>query len=143
MIFMIDSMSLLKYIGLIIFTALAAMVTNVLVHVLFMVVYSYLIVPGRDEAYYQEIAMATAPYSSIIAGMPIFYFLCLWAAKKFPAGKRLIAALLIWLVYFTIDLTIIVLVGEFLNIALLFSISFITKFAAAYLAGIKPSAHAA
>lgn len=36
--------------------ALGVMMLNVLIHVLYMVVYGYVIDPGHDEAYYQAYA---------------------------------------------------------------------------------------
>ncbi len=112
------------------------MVVNVAIHILYMVTYSYVINPGRDEAYYQAHAMASAPYSSIVAGMPLMFFACRWIGRKFEARLSLTAALLVWLVYFLIDITVIIFAGELFRMALLFTISFATKLAAAYLGGL-------
>jgi hypothetical protein len=115
--------------------ALGVMILNVLIHVLFMVVYGYLIDPGHDEAYYQAYAQVSAPYSSIIAGMPLMFLAGRWIGKKFPKGNSVKAALFAWFVYFLIDFAIIAAVGALTQIALLFTISFATKLAAAYLGG--------
>lgn len=117
--------------------ALGVMVLNVLMHVLYMVIYSFLIDPGHDEAYYQAYAELSAPYSSIIAGMPLMFLAGRWIGTKFPKGNRVKAALLVWLVYFLIDLAIVAAVGALVQIALLFIISFTTKLAAAYLGGLS------
>jgi hypothetical protein len=117
-------------------TALAVMVVNVAIHILYMVAYSYVIDPGQDEAHYQAHAMLSAPYSSIVAGMPLMFFACRWIGKKFEARLNLTAAMLVWLVYFLIDITVIIFAGELFRMALLFTISFATKFAAAYFGGL-------
>ena len=115
--------------------ALGVMIVNVLISVLYVVVYSYLVDPGHDEAYYQAHAQVAAPYSSIIAGIPLMFLAGRWIGRKFPKGNSVKAALLVWLVYFLLDFTIIAAVGSLGQMALLFAISFTTKFAAAYLGG--------
>ena len=122
---------------LIIPAAIAVLILNVGIHILYMVVYSYLINPGQDAAYYQAHAQASAPYSSVVVGMPLMFLVCRWIAKKFAARFSVTAALLVWLVYFLIDITVLVFAGEFRQLALLFVISFVTKFAAAYLGGLS------
>jgi hypothetical protein len=117
--------------------ALGVMIVNVLISVLYVVVYSILIDPGHDEAYYQTHAQMAAPFSSIIAGMPLIFLAGRWIGGKFPKGNSVKAALLVWLIYFTIDLTIVAAAGALTQIAVLFAISFVTKFAAAYLGGLS------
>lgn len=116
--------------------AIAVMFINVAIHILYMVAYSYVINPGQDEAHYQAHAMLSAPYSSIVVGMPLMFFACRWIGKKFEARFSLTAALLVWLVYFLIDITVIIFAGELFRMALLFTISFATKLAAAYFGGL-------
>lgn len=116
--------------------ALGVMILNVLIHVLYMVVYGYVIDPGHDEAYYQAYAQLRAPYSSIVAGMPLMFLAGRWIGTKFPKGNSVKAALLVWLVYFLIDFAVVVAVGALAQIALLFVASFATKLVAAYLGGL-------
>ena len=116
--------------------AIAVMIINVAIHILYMVAYSYVINPGQDAAYYQAHAQVSAPYSSIVVGMPLLFLVCRWIGKKFAARFVITAALLVWAVYFLIDITIIMFAGELSRVALLFIISFVTKFAAAYLGGL-------
>jgi len=116
--------------------ALGVMIVNIIISVLYVVVYSYLIDPGHDEAYYQAYAQFAAPYSSIIAGIPLMFLAGRWIGGKFPKGSSVKAALLMWLVYFLIDLSIIAAAGALIQIALLFVVSFSTKFVAAYLGGV-------
>ncbi|GEM_PF-560774 len=117
--------------------ALGVMIVNVLISVLWVAVYSMFINPGQDEAYYQAYAQTSAPYSSIIAGIPLMFLAGRWIGSKFPKNNSVKAALFVWLVYFLIDLAVIVAAGALLDIALLFIISFVTKFAAAYLGGLS------
>jgi hypothetical protein len=109
--------------------ALAVMILNVAIHILYM--------PGHDAAHYQAHALVSAPLSSIVVGMPLMFLVCRWIGRKFAARFVITAALLVWLVYFLIDLTVLLLAGELSSrLALFFVISFATKFAAAYLGGL-------
>ncbi len=116
--------------------AIAVLIINVAIHILYMVAYSYLINPGQDTAHYQAYAKLSAPYSSIVVGMPLMFLVCRWIGRKFAARFSVTVALLIWLVYFLIDITVLVFAGEIGRFALFFVISFATKFAAAYLGGL-------
>ena len=122
---------------LIIPAAIAVLILSVGIHILYMVVYSYLINPGQDAAHYQTHARVSAPYSSIVVGMPLMFLVCRWTGEKFAARFSVTAALLVWLAYFLIDITVLVFAGEFRRLALLFVISFVTKSAAAYLGGLS------
>ena len=115
--------------------ALGVMIVNVLISVLYVFVYAYLIDPGHDQAYYEAHAQVAAPYSSIIAGIPLMFLAGRWIGSKFPKGNSVKAALAVWLVYFLIDFAVIAAAGALAEIALLFTISFVTKLAAAYLGG--------
>ena len=117
--------------------ALGVLVVNVLISVLWVAVYSLLINPGKDPAYYQEYAQTAAPYSSIIAGIPLMFLAGRWIGSKFPANKSVKAALAVWLVYFLIDFAVIAASGALAQIAALFTISFLTKLGAAYLGGLS------
>ena len=118
-------------------SAIAVMIINVAIHVLYMVAYSYVINPGHDAAYYQAHARVSAPYSSIVVGMPLMFLACRWIGRKFAARFVITAALLVWLVYFLIDITAILFAAELSSrLVLVFIISSVTKFAAAYLGGL-------
>ena len=117
--------------------ALGVLVVNVLISILWVAVYSLLINPGQDATYYQEYAQTAAPYSSIIAGMPLMFLAGRWIGSKFPAKNSVKAALSVWLLYFLIDFAVIAASGALAQIALLFTISFVTKLGAAYLGGLS------
>jgi hypothetical protein len=116
--------------------ALIVLIGNVGIHVLYMVAYSYLINPGQDMAHYQAHAQFSGPYSSIVVGIPLMFLVCRWIGKKFAPESSVTATVLVWLVYFLIDLTVILFAGALGGLALLFVISFATKFAAAYFGGL-------
>ncbi len=117
--------------------ALGVMIVNVLISVLYVVVYSYAIDPGHDRAYYEAYAQVAAPYSSIIAGIPLMCLAGRWIGGKFPKDNSVKAALLVWLVYFILDFAIIAAAGALAQIAVLFIISFVTKLGAAFLGGLS------
>ena len=116
--------------------AITVLVANVVIHILYMVAYSYLINPGQDAAHYQAHANLSAPYSSILIGMPLMFLVCRWVGRRFAARLSVTAALLVWLVYFLIDISVLVFAGELSRVAVLFVISFVTKLAAAFLGGL-------
>lgn len=117
--------------------AIGVMVVNVLIHVLYMVFYSFVIDPGHDQAYYEEHAMASAPYSSVLAGILLMFLAGRWIGTKFPPQNRIKAALAVWLVYFVIDIAIVTAAGALLTWPLIIAISLVTKFAGAYLGGLS------
>src|SRR5919112_4106228 len=92
--------------------AVAVLVINVAIHILYMVAYYHLINPGQDTAHYHAHAELSAPYSSIFVGMPLMFLVCRWVGKKFAARFSVTAALLVWLVYLLIDLTVLLFAGE-------------------------------
>jgi UPF0716 family protein affecting phage T7 exclusion len=75
--------------------------------------------------------------------MPLMFLVCRWIGRKFVARLSVTAALCVWLVYFLIDITVLVFAGELGRLALLFVISFVTKLAAAYLGGLAARKQAA
>ena len=117
--------------------ALLVMIANIVIAVLWVAVYSHLIDPGHDEAYYEAYAQTSVPYSAIIAGMPLMFLAGRLIGSKFPKGNSVKAALLVWFIYFLIDFSIIALTGKLALLALLFTVSFVTKLGAAYLGGLS------
>lgn len=113
--------------------ALLVMVLNVAMSIVYMVVYGYLINPGHPKAYYEEHIQAAAPYCSIVAGMPLMFLAGLWVAGW---GGGVKAALVVWLAYALIDLGVLLAAGMTAKIAVLFTVSFLTKLGAAYLGAL-------
>ena len=123
--------------------ALLVLVINVAVSILYIAIYSYLINPGHDEQYYQEYAQTAAPYSSIVAGMPLMFLMCWRVGRWWEADFAVKAALLVWLVYAVIDLLVMVAAGMSggvpAQMIVLTAISLSTKLAASYFGGIVGS----
>jgi len=115
--------------------ALLVMVVNVGISVLYMVVYGHLINPGQPAQHYQDHVQIAAPYSSIIAGAPLFYLAGRYLTRRWPAGSRGKAALLMALVYGVIDVTVVALTGFQLRVLIFTVVSMATKFITAYLGG--------
>lgn len=115
--------------------ALLIMAVNVGISILYMVVYGYLINPGQPEQHYQDHVQIAAPYSSIIAGAPLFYLAGRFLTRRWAAHERIKAALLMALVYAVIDIAALASIGFQLRLAIITVISLATKFIAAYLGG--------
>ena len=112
--------------------AVLVMIANIVISILYMVVYSYVIEPGHDQAYYDAHIQAAAPYCSIVAGIPLMFLAGYWISSWWEGRFAIQSAWVVWLVYFLIDLAAITAVGFTTKIAVLFAVSFITKFAAIY-----------
>lgn len=131
----------LKRLVWIITATIFIMIVNISLSILYMVIYGYLINPGQTESVYQEHVKIAAPYSSIVFGIPLFYFVCRWIGGKWERSLAVKAGLLVWLVYCVIDLAVIIANFKDLTLWLgvLVSISLSTKLAAAYLGGVSAS----
>lgn len=123
--------------------AILVLALNVVVSILYIAIYSHLINRGHDKRYYQEYAKVAAPYSSIVAGMPLMFLICWWVGSWWEADFAVTAALLVWLVYAVIDLLALVAAGRSggvpTRLMILTAISLITKLAASYLGGVVSS----
>ena len=114
--------------------ALLVMVANVAASIIYMVVYGYVIDPGHDPQYYNDHIQIAAPYCSIIAGIPLMFLAGWWVGRWWQGEFAVKSALVIWLTYAVVDLTIILLAGGMNSkLAVLVSISILTKLAAVYL----------
>ncbi len=123
--------------------AILVLVINVGVSILYIAFYSYLINPKHDHQYYQEYAKTAAPYSSIVAGMPLMFLICWQVGGWWEPDFAVKAALLVWLVYAVIDVLSVAARGMSTRIParliVLATISLITKLAAAYFGGLVGS----
>jgi hypothetical protein len=112
--------------------ALSVMVVNVVISILYMVVYGYVIDPGHEEAYYQEHIKIAAPYCSIVAGIPLMFLAGWWVGGFWDAGLGVRSALIVWLAYAVIDLAIVAASGMTAKAGVLVAVSLLTKLAAVY-----------
>lgn len=113
--------------------AVLFLVINVAISYLMVAVYSHLINPGQTQAFYESFAQKYAPYSSIIAGMPVLFFMVWRFCRRYNLQLARHSALGIWGIYSLIDLTIVFAAGVAGKLAVLVAISTITKLAAAWL----------
>lgn len=114
-------------------TAILVGVLNVFLFFLFMVLYGYVINPGHDESFYQQAANSFGPVASIIGGIPLMYIAGRWIGKRVGPGLAVTAGLLVWLIYLSVDLAIIVASGVLLSVLPIVAVSFATKLGAVYL----------
>ena len=112
--------------------ALLVMVVNVGMSIVYMVVYSYIIDPGHEKAYYDAHVQNAAPYCSIVAGIPLMFLAGVWVAGFWDMKLGVQSALIVWLTYAVIDLAILAAAGLSFRIGVLAAVSLLTKIAAVY-----------
>ena len=112
--------------------ALLVMAANVAASVLYMVVYSYVINPGHDEQYYRSHVAMAAPYSSIVAGIPLMFLAGWWVSGLWNGALGVKAALIVWAAFALIDFAMLFASGLTTRLAVLFVVSMLTKLAAVY-----------
>ncbi len=113
--------------------AVIVLIANVTASVAYMVIYSYLINPGHEPQYYNDHIQIAAPYCSIVAGMPLMFLAGWWVGRWRNSQFAVKSALVVWLSYAAIDLTIIVLAGGLTStFSVLVAVSLATKLAAVY-----------
>ena len=102
-------------------------------------IYSYLIIPGKNEAFYEAHSMVSAPYISAIFGFLLFFTTVrFWKKKNYNNVQTL--AFLFPAVYFLIDLGL--MVGFSVNWAeiwLIFTLSNLAKFIGSMLGFFLPT----
>ena len=116
--------------------ALLVMIANILVSVLYMVVYGHLIDPGHEQPYYDAHVQAAAPYSSIIAGIPLMFLAGYWISGWWGGKFAVASALVVWFVYAVIDVSVLMAAGATTTIAVLVAVSLVTKLAAVYVGAL-------
>jgi hypothetical protein len=132
----------LKRAGWVLLGTLAVMFANVLLHILYMVAYSYLIHPGEAQQFYEQHAQDSGPYSSIVAGLPLMYCGARWIAAKAGGSSPMRTALALAAAYCLIDIAVIVAMGSLSELAPVVAVSYASKFLGAYLGGRAVSAAA-
>jgi low temperature requirement protein LtrA len=120
--------------GWVVLTVVGLEIALVASAVAWVAIYSYLINPGHDSAYYQKYAELASPIVAVVVGIPYFLFACRWVGRK--AGKRAVAAsLCVWFILFLIDVLLILIAGLNAYIAVMLTVSHVTKMLAAYFGG--------
>ena len=120
--------------GWVAITAVVLEVAIVLSAFAWVAIYSYLIHPGEQAAYYQDYAQSASPIVSILMGIPCWFLGCRWLGRK--AGTRAVATCLwVWFILFIIDVLLSVLGEPTAHYWAMMAISNSTKLLAAYLGG--------
>lgn len=113
--------------------AVGAMVLNVAAAFLWVAIYSLLIAPGQEKAAYEAYAMRVAPWSSVIAGIPIMlaagWLLARWHGGGWDTGIWAAAA------YIVLDVIILAAAAGMAAFSPVVALSAVTKLAAAALGG--------
>ena len=109
--------------------ALGVMAVSVAISIFYMVVYSYVIDPGHDKAYYEAHAQIAAPYCGVLAGIPLM-FLVGWRVGLWPA-------VVVWLVCAFTDLATLAAWGPTLRAGAFVAVSIVTKLGSAYLGSLR------
>src|SRR5262245_56934341 len=99
--------------------AILVLVANVAVSFMYMVVYGHVIDRGHDEQYYREHIKVAAPYCSIAAGIPLMFLAGWWVGGWWEGSVAVRAAVVVWLAYALIDLTVVVAAGLTTKVAVL------------------------
>lgn len=94
---------LIRTIGL----ALLALALGVVLVVIWVTIYSELIDPGRDDAFYQAYAMRIAPVIGIASGIPLLFTGGLLAARRRGELSGWLAGAAVGIAYAIIDLPLI------------------------------------
>jgi len=120
--------------GWVAITAVVLEVTLVLSAFAWVAIYSYLIHPGEQAAYYENYAQFSSPIVSVVLGIPYWFFACRWVGRK--GGTRAVAmGLWVWFILFIIDMALCFVGEPTAYIWGMVAISESTKLLAAYFGG--------
>ena len=111
--------------------ALGVMAVNIVISILYMVVYGYVINPGHEKAYYDAHVQIAAPYCSIVAGIPLMLLVGWWVGMR--------PALLVWLVYTLVTLATLAASGPTLRSGAFVAVSVLTQLVSACLGALAAS----
>ena len=124
---MLKTLDIVKAFGL----AIGVMALNVAISYVAVAVYAYLIEPGHDNAFYEAAAQDIAPWSSVIAGVFLFFGVSYLFAKRRPERNAVYFAVAIWAGYLLVEFVILAGVGTLGSALGLVSFSLVTKLIAA------------
>jgi hypothetical protein len=115
------------------------MAVNVVISILYMVVYRHLIDPGHEKTYYEDHIKIAAPYCSIVAGIPLMFLVGWWVAGLWDIKSGGQSAIVVWLAYAVIDLGVLAASGLTFRVGILVAVSLLTKLAAVYFGALVAS----
>lgn len=120
--------------GWVVGTAVGLEVAMIISAVAWVAIYSHLIHPGEELAYYESYAQSASPVVSVVLGIPYWFFACRWVGRK--AGTRAVAMCVwAWFILLIIDVLLIFMAKPADFNWSMVAISHSTKLLAAYLGG--------
>ena len=120
--------------GWVVATAIGIEVALIISAFAWVAIYSLLIHPGEDNAYYQNYAQSASAIVSIVVGIPYWFFACRWVGRK--AGTRAVAMCLwAWLILFFIDLPLNFFSEDLAYSFTIFAIAHFSRLPAVYFGG--------
>lgn len=106
----------------------------ILISILEVVIYSYLIVPGKSNEFYHDHATLSGPWVSAIFGSLAMFFLVKWFTKRFTL-QQLTYAIGLPVIYVVIDIALLLVSGyAFKDFIYLVGLAFVPKIVAVLLA---------
>ena len=113
--------------------AIVIMAANVAISYVVVAVYAYVIEPGHPNEFYEAAAQEIAPWSSVIAGVFLFFGAGYLFARRRPERNAVFFAAAIWASYLVIEFIILAGVGALGSAFGIVSLSLVTKLIAAIL----------
>lgn len=104
--------------------------------VLYMVVYGHVFHPGYPQEFYDRHVRAAGPWISIVAGVPIFFFLAERLARRAGSGSGRRSVVALWAIWAIADTAILAAaegLGGIVRILPLWCLSLLTKLAGIWL----------
>ncbi|HJQ35572.1 MAG TPA: hypothetical protein VKB93_00390 [Thermoanaerobaculia bacterium] len=95
--------------------------------------YSYLVHPGETPAFYQRYAQMAGPWVSLLAGTPIFYFVCRWIASRVRISQAWPTAMALFGLFVLVDFALILSMTPSPRILGFTAASYLLKFVACHL----------
>lgn len=126
--------------------ALAAEVVMIAASILWVAIYSYLIHPGETSAVYAHYAMISAPWVSILTGIPAFYLISRRAGAKAEArspGRAWPTAMGLFAIYLLIDLPFAIFGSNPSMAPWFLPVNYLAKFLACHFGGASSKTLAA
>ena len=122
-------------------TAVVIVMVNVAISYGVMAVYSHMIDPGHELAYYEAAAQRIAPWSSIVFGPILFFFASYFFAKRRPERSAVGFALAIFAAYALIEVIVMTSAGKLIEMFAIVALSMTTKLVGGLLGAKRAQAH--
>ncbi len=121
-----------KWLGLCFLTAAVMLVANVILTVLYMVIYGHVIDPGHDPKYYSDHVQVAGPYCGIAGGSLLMLVAGFLFASRFDRTRARKNAAGVWAAYGILDIAILAATGLSGTIVGFFAVAMIAKAVAGF-----------